>query len=260
MEPIKKILRTPTALVIVLAAIITAILTFLGVIIKNKSDEKIANIPIEATLTAEAKLTAQISPPADLSTPDISTPTTQKNILETIQFDYVDSPLNHGWNFIEGTPYPTFEPVNDGSVGRALKITTPDDNFYAIDYELRPSTKAFGNFVEFVASYPDAKSSLYAFVELTNNHGETSYGWLRFMVGKEKVLPSQKITDEQEWLVYLYPESFLDQNWVKLQVDLSKIVQETYGKDGWLFQKIIKFRIRGNLWIDSIEISEIKAQ
>jgi hypothetical protein len=237
-----------------LGMIIVAYLGYLGIRTQIET-------PIQATQTAEAKLAAQLSPTASLFTPTVITPTVitptlQKNILETIQFDYIDSPLNHGWGFIEGDSQPTFESVNDATVGKALKITTTDSNFYAIDYELKPLTKELGNFLEVVANYPDDKSSWYAYVEMTNNGG-TLYGWLKFKVGKEKTLPSQKTTGEQEWLVYIYPKSSLDQNWVKMQIDLRKTVQETFGKDGWSFQKLIKFRIRGNLWIDSIEISEV---
>jgi len=185
----------------------------------------------------------------------------EKKVLETIQFDYTDSPLNHGWAFIEGDSQKVvFEGINDVTVGKALQITTSDDNFYAIDYQLQSLSKELGNFLEIVANYPDDKSSLYAYVGMTNNNGDAINGWLKFKVGKEKALPSQKTTGEQEWLVYVYPDSFLDQHWVKMQIDLRKIVQETFGKDGWTFQKLIKFRIRGNLWIDSIEISEVTAQ
>ncbi|MBI5294252.1 MAG: hypothetical protein HY869_02170 [Chloroflexi bacterium] len=185
-------------------------------------------------------------------------PSQEKRVLETIQFDYTDSPLNHGWTLVEGDHEKVFfEGINDDTVGKAIKITTSDDNIYAIDYNLTFQTSEFGNFLEVVARYLDDKSSFYAYVRMINNNGDTLSGWLKLKVGKERILPSQKTTGEQEWLVYIYPQSFLDQNWVKMGVDLRKIVQETFGKDGWSFQKIIKFRIRGNLWMDSIEISEI---
>ncbi len=53
MESIKKILRTPSAFVLFLVAIVSLI----GVIIKSESDKAIARIPIDATSTAEARLT-----------------------------------------------------------------------------------------------------------------------------------------------------------------------------------------------------------
>ena len=53
MEAIKKILRTPSALVLFLVAIVSLI----GVIIKGETDKAIVRIPIDATSTAEARLT-----------------------------------------------------------------------------------------------------------------------------------------------------------------------------------------------------------
>jgi hypothetical protein len=52
-EAIKKILRTPSAFVLLLVAIIS----LFGILIKSKSDENIARIPIDATSTAEVRLT-----------------------------------------------------------------------------------------------------------------------------------------------------------------------------------------------------------
>lgn len=53
MESIKKILRTPSAFVVFLAAIVSLI----GIIIRSEYDKAIARIPIDATSTAEARLT-----------------------------------------------------------------------------------------------------------------------------------------------------------------------------------------------------------
>lgn len=220
---------------------------FLGIVLLSGC---VPNPPsLQPSPTVEAKLTVQSSPTVDSPT---STP--QKKALEEIQFNYTDSPLDHGWNFIEGTAQPTFESVNNTVVGRAIKATTTTDNFYAIDYELSPSSIEFGNYLEVVAYYPDDKSSLYTYIEMKNNNSETLRGWLKFKVGKERSIPSQKTTGEQEWLIYVYPESYLDLNWAKMQINLEKTVKETFGKDGWSFQRLIKLRIRGNLGIDSITI------
>jgi len=74
MQAINKILRTPSAFVLLLVAIVSLI----GIVIKSNSDEKIARLPIEATLTAEARLTAissTLTPVVLTSTPIIMTPT-----------------------------------------------------------------------------------------------------------------------------------------------------------------------------------------
>jgi len=43
--------------------------------------------------------------------------------------------------------------MNDVTVGKALKIKTSDNNFYAIDYELQSLTKELGNFLEMVTLF-----------------------------------------------------------------------------------------------------------
>jgi len=72
MKSLRAIMRTPTALVIIIAAI----LTLIGVIIKSVSDTNIAKLPIHATETAEAKLTAlALVPTLTSSSIPASTPT-----------------------------------------------------------------------------------------------------------------------------------------------------------------------------------------
>jgi len=257
MEAFKKILRTPSASVLFLVAVISLI----GVIVKSRSDVAIARIPIDATSTAEARLTEigkvtdtpqVVMPPTETSTPEL-----RKMQLETIQFDYADPPMNHGWQLVEGNPQLiTFEKLNDATVGNALKISSPSDNIYALDYILSPQSSEFGNSLELVANYYDAQTSFYVYVSMVNNNGDTQSGWLKLKIGKDQALPSQKTVGEQEWLLYVKPEAFLDQNWVQMQIDLTEAVQETFGKDGWTFKKLLRFRIRGNLWIDYITIYE----
>jgi hypothetical protein len=65
MEPIKKILRTPSAFVLLLVAIVSLI----GVILKGQTDQAIARLPIDATSTAEARLTEIANASLPQSTP-----------------------------------------------------------------------------------------------------------------------------------------------------------------------------------------------
>ncbi|NOH03666.1 MAG: DUF1080 domain-containing protein [Chloroflexi bacterium] len=71
MESIRKILRTPSAFVL----IITAIIALVGVIIQSKTNKEIALIPINATSTAEAKLTQIAFQPTEITLTE-STPST----------------------------------------------------------------------------------------------------------------------------------------------------------------------------------------
>jgi hypothetical protein len=238
-----------------------AVISLIGVIVKSRSDIAIARIPIDATSTAEARLTeigkVTDTPQVGIPPTETSTPELRKMQLETIQFDYADPPMNHGWQLVEGNPQLiTFEKLNDATVGNALKISSPSDNTYALDYILSPQSSEFGNSLELVANYYDAQTSFYVYVSMVNNNGDIQSGWLKLKIGKDQALPSQKTVGEQEWLLYVKPEAFLDQNWVQMQIDLTEAVQETFGKDGWTFKKLLRFRIRGNLWIDYITIYE----
>ena len=103
-------MRTPSAFVLLLVAIVSLI----GVIIKSETDKAIARLPIESTLTAEARLTefvlssnmtqSAIAPSATLTPVSISTETltpiptatisdNTSNVL--LQDDFIDN--RNGW-------------------------------------------------------------------------------------------------------------------------------------------------------------------
>ena len=177
--------------------------------------------------------------------------------LETIQFDYPDSPLQHDWKLVEGnTELIAFTQIVDPKVGNALRITSPEENFYGLDLELNPRVKEFGDYLEVVSRYDDESASIYTYIGMTRIDGAYQTGWLKYKLGEGGPLPSQKTTGENEWVLYLTPESFSNTNWVKLQVDLDQAVHDTYGTDDWSFDKLLKFRIRGNITIDNITIYE----
>jgi hypothetical protein len=82
MTPLKKIWQTPSAFVILIAAI----LTFIGVIYKSYIDVGIAKLPIQATETAEAKLAITTSTPQQniYLNNSINTKTISKVTIETL--------------------------------------------------------------------------------------------------------------------------------------------------------------------------------
>lgn len=90
MEYIKKILRTPSAFVLLLIAIVSLI----GIIIQSKTNENIARLPIDATSTAEAKLTMVANSATQASLPQ-NAPTAlvqQATITETPNLTSMDFP------------------------------------------------------------------------------------------------------------------------------------------------------------------------
>lgn len=191
-----------------------------------------------------------------LNTPPQS-PTSNLLALETLQFDYGDSPINHGWKVAEGDSQGiSFKSISDNKVGRALEISAPIENFYAIDYELNPITAEFGNYLEFVSKFDDERTSFYAYINMMRDDGKTQNGWLKFKIGKSEPVLYEKTTGEQEWVIYVTPVLFPNTSWMKMQIDLRKAIQDTYGIDGWTFKKLLKFRFRGNLSLDYITIYE----
>ncbi len=59
---------------------------------------------------------------------------TKEGLLETIHFDYTDSPVNHGWEIFDAQP--TWEHLADDFVGSALKISATEN--YAMDKQVAP--------------------------------------------------------------------------------------------------------------------------
>lgn len=176
--------------------------------------------------------------------------------LQTIQFDYSDSPLDHGWDVFDGNAEQiTFENIADATVGKAVKISSPTENFYAIDYNINQVASELGDYLELVSRFDGENASLYVYVNMIRSDGsETQDGWLKLKPGKYRFAPSQQSQYSPEWLVFITPVLLPNSSWIKLQIDLRKCVQDTFGVDGWEFAIIRKFRMRGNISIDSITI------
>ena len=56
-----------------------------------------------------------------------------------------------------------------------------------------------------------------------------------------------------EWLIYL-PKMSDTGGWIQLEVDLPDQVKKTFGREGWQFDQLKKFRIRGHLSIAEIRM------
>ena len=86
MDAFNKIFKTPTAFVLLLVALVSLV----GTIVKSKSDEKIARIPIEATQTAEAGL---VMLPAEITAVSPTQIPSQEVINSTSTPEIIGTPL-----------------------------------------------------------------------------------------------------------------------------------------------------------------------
>lgn len=168
MEAIRKILDTPAAFVLFLVAIVSLI----GVIAKGETDKAIARIPIDATLTAEARLPtitkfSNITQSANLPLAtwtllpiDTQTPTsapTTVNIVSSVllQDDFIDN--RNGWLLLNE------QFIKSNIIGGKYKhiITCPleYDAFYCGNYFLVPSLSSKNLQFELAATIKDISTS-----------------------------------------------------------------------------------------------------
>ena len=177
--------------------------------------------------------------------------------IQKIDFDYQDSPINHGWEIKEDCDETkiAIEHISDSFVDGALKVRSTV--YYAMDYRVKPSAQ-FGNAIEFVADFEN-DAAIYAFVSLEHESNSATTGWLKFIVGDGDSKPVDVDTsvDGGEWQLYIQPTSHIGSNWFLFRVDLEDAVAQTFGNDGWKFQKLDKLRIRGNMALDYISICKI---
>ena len=178
----------------------------------------------------------------------------EKTLIERIDFDYPDSPANHGWVFLENEADETQLAINhiaDQFVGRAIAISSPVK--YGMEFKVGLESVKRGSFVEFVANF-EKSGAIYAFVTLERDDGSMTTGWLKLTSGTGQPRP----IDGDEWRLLVEPASTKGGDWSLYQVDLPDAVRQTFGTDGWKFRQLEKFRMRGNLSLDYIAIFGIQ--
>jgi hypothetical protein len=110
--------------------------------------------------------------------------------------------------------------------------------------------------VEFVVANFKDDAAIYAFVSLERNDGATIDGWLKFKEGQEQPTRVSSDSDGEEWQLPVTPVSRRGGGWSLFRIDLEDAVSQTFGTEGWRFQNLTKFRIRGNLSVDQISVFE----
>jgi hypothetical protein len=175
--------------------------------------------------------------------PDIGegAPVKERSLLQRIDFDYQDSPKNHGWQ-IEGDPSFSILP---GGV-----LDMPLNQRYSMNYDVKPFACA-GTSMEFVARYEADNAAVYARVVIQRQNGSEHKGvWIKFKIGSQLAQPSQD--GSQEWVWYMQPTTD-SSGWAKFKVDLPDVIEQTFG-EGWTYRELKKFRLRGGLKIKHIAV------
>jgi hypothetical protein len=166
-------------------------------------------------------------------------PAEELTLLQRIDFDYQDSPENHGWR-IEGNPGFSLQP------GGVLDITSR--KLYSMHHTVTPLACS-GTLIEFVARYEAHNTAVYARVAIQSQDGsENDEVWLKIQIGPH---PPEQARGTHEWIWYVQP-ALLDGGWSRFEVNLPDAVKETFGAEGWSYRKLIGFRLRGRLKIKQI--------
>ena len=188
------------------------------------------------------------------STSSISTQT-PNSFVQTLNFNYADSPIKHGWSFLEGDDPSkvVFNPIYENQSIVGTEITSPIK--WGMEIAVEPATKQFGRVLEF-SIVPRQDAAVYAYININNSIGDTSTGWLKFMYCNEVVQPiTREGKGNDEWRVCLAPVSHKG-DWLLFQANLIEEAKKTFSQDGWSFSGINKIRVRGNLSLEHISIME----
>lgn len=166
---------------------------------------------------------------------------------ERINFNYFDTPIEHGWILSDGQK-PSFISVQNRFYNQVMKITSPD--WYGIDYYIKEENSQKCRNVEFVLRYEtDGCFYINVVVESERDKQQKSV-WFKCGIGTDKPIPVNNGT--KEWAILLSPTQ--NQNDLfTFNANLREIVNKTFGNDGWKFHSLKRFRLRGNLTIAYVE-------
>jgi hypothetical protein len=173
-----------------------------------------------------------------------------RTLIDTITFNYLDSPTKHGWEVWESNDetQPKLKRVSDGFFGNVLEVRSTIR--YAMDLNVSPAAQA-GTMIEYTAKL-EQDYGLYALVSVQSKDGsKTENVWFNFQIGLAQPEPLGE--GHGEWKIFITPEQ-IGGNWLLFRADLIDIIVHTVGSNGWSYRKLKRIRLRGNLSLAHIKI------
>jgi hypothetical protein len=172
-----------------------------------------------------------------------------------IRFDYLpDTPASHGWTIglDQGAlEPPSFVAVPDAPVPGSIAIHSRGT--YYMDYAVDPHA-AFSDRVDVTVRY-SKDAMVYAKIRVETRDGAKSKTvWLAEKIGNSR----DKQFNESEW-EFSSPGAFLDGGWVALALPLSGQITTSFGRQGWVFDRLIGFRVRGSLGLSPLTLYKSNA-
>ena len=85
------------------------------------------------------------------------------------------------------------------------------------------------------------------------DRSKSEKSWIQFKVGTSR--PPKKVGGN-EWVLYVTPKDELKEGWQLFRENLIDATEQTFGKEGKSFERLIGFRLRGNLDLAYISVFE----
>ena len=150
------------------------------------------------------------------------------------------------------TGQPKIDVELDGYQGKVTTLTIPNYQRDEMDWHVKPST----NRAKFVTVIYSPNLNFYFYLRLilaSQQKTDQKYVWIRFEP-TWNVPDTYNLQNPQEEMGY--PVNATSQNnFHKINIDISKAVKDTFGQGGWKYGKTISFRIRGSGKVKEIAFS-----
>lgn len=174
------------------------------------------------------------------------------NRVGLMLFNYESArPEYHHWdiNPHRGSPgFPILESIVDGTHGRVLKITRKNE--YTMYYKFSQDETCARS--ARITLLPGPEWWISFRIGVTDSTQSTSKEfWLSTRFGQKD--PPMFKDSRTEWKFYL-PKIESKNEWTILHADLMDLTKETFGQQGWTYQKLIGIQLRGDMTIAQIEL------
>jgi len=150
------------------------------------------------------------------------------------------------------TGQPKIDIELDGYQGKVTTLTVPNYQKDEMDWQVKPSTNR-AKFVTIIYS-PIKDFHFYLRLILTSQQKtDQMYAWIRFEPtwAVSETYNNQNPPGEMGCSINAISQN----NFHKLNIDISKAVKDTFGQGGWKYGKTLSFRIRGSGKIKEIVFS-----
>jgi len=183
-------------------------------------------------------------------------------VTTEIRFDYLpDGLTKHGWKpGYQDQAEPeagAYSSPNDAPVPGCLSIKTRLN--FALDYRLPPMVC---DGLRFDAQYSET-TMIFTEVSLKSRDGSLfARRWIKYYVsssGDNGMRAAVTEGSPNEYTLW-WPATALPNRWVSFDISLPEAVRHTWGNQGWAYEALNTFRIRGSLSISPIRLTSARVK